>query len=132
MDSLCVLYASDKQDASTFGMLRNDLIFIAKDNDCSLYDFVLISYFIMRRITMNQTDIERSTILIVDDTPESIDVLVESLEEIGFRLLVAQCANDVFERIANVRPDIILLDIMMPGTDGFEICRRLKADEEVK
>ena len=37
MDSLCVLYASDKQDASTFGMLRNDLIFIAKDNDCSLY-----------------------------------------------------------------------------------------------
>ncbi len=81
---------------------------------------------------MNQTDIERSTILIVDDTPASIDVLVEALERVEFRLLVAQSADEVFERIANIRPDIILLDILMPGTDGFEVCRRLKADEDTK
>ncbi|MBI3900299.1 MAG: EAL domain-containing protein [Gammaproteobacteria bacterium] len=67
------------------------------------------------------------TILIIDDTPANLAVLVEHLEERGLRVVIAQDGSEGLERAEYVRPDLILLDVMMPGIDGFETCRQLKA-----
>ncbi|QNM96604.1 response regulator [Chitinimonas koreensis] len=71
-------------------------------------------------------------ILIVDDTPTNLGVMVDSLEAQGFRALVAQSGVEALERARYVSPDLILLDVMMPGMDGFEVCRRLKQDEATR
>jgi diguanylate cyclase (GGDEF)-like protein len=68
------------------------------------------------------------TVLIVDDTPENIDVLSAVLEGLGCDLMVATSGPRALELATRRRPDLILLDVMMPGMDGFEVCRRLKAD----
>jgi signal transduction histidine kinase len=68
-----------------------------------------------------------ATILIVDDTPANLAVMVDCLEAQGFRVLVAQDGEEGVRRAEFVRPDLILLDVMMPGLDGFVACRRLKA-----
>ena len=71
-------------------------------------------------------------VLIVDDTPANLGVVVEYLEEHGFRVAVAQDGEEAVARAELVRPDLILLDIMMPGIDGFETCRRLKASDQAR
>ncbi len=68
------------------------------------------------------------TVLVVDDTPENIDVLSAVLDGMGCELMVATNGPRALELAARRRPDLILLDVMMPGMDGFEVCRRLKAD----
>lgn len=68
------------------------------------------------------------TILIVDDTPANLAVVVDSLEGHGFRVIVAQDGEESLRRAELAQPDLILLDVMMPGLDGFEVCRRLKAN----
>ena len=68
------------------------------------------------------------TVLIVDDTPENIDVLSSVLEGMGCELVIATNGPRALELAARRKPDLILLDVMMPGMDGFEVCRRLKAD----
>ncbi|SFN35719.1 His Kinase A (phospho-acceptor) domain-containing protein [Formivibrio citricus] len=70
------------------------------------------------------------TILVIDDVPANIGILVDYLEEHGFRVLVAQDGEEGFQRAAFARPNLILLDAMMPGIDGFETCRRLKTTPE--
>lgn len=72
------------------------------------------------------------SILIVDDNPTNLDVLLNYLESSGFKVLVAENGESALKRVGYAKPDIILLDVMMPGIDGFETCRRLKADEETK
>lgn len=67
------------------------------------------------------------TILIVDDTPANLGVLVETLGESGYQLMVAEDGEEALAQTAQTRPDLILLDVMMPGIDGFETCRRFKA-----
>ena len=67
------------------------------------------------------------TILIVDDTPANLGVLVETLGAAGYQLMVAEDGEEALAQTARTRPDLILLDVMMPGIDGFETCRRLKA-----
>jgi two-component system sensor histidine kinase/response regulator len=68
------------------------------------------------------------TILIVDDMPANLGVLTTHLEREGYVAVVAQGGEEGIERAAFVQPDLILLDVMMPGMDGFEACRRLKGD----
>jgi signal transduction histidine kinase len=68
-----------------------------------------------------------SLILIVDDNPNNTKVLFELLKQAGYRVLVAKSGESALERLQSVSPDLILLDVMMPGVDGFETCRRLKA-----
>ncbi|HEX8962639.1 MAG TPA: PAS domain-containing protein [Rhodocyclaceae bacterium] len=72
------------------------------------------------------------TILIVDDIPANLGVMVDSLEHYGHRVVVAQDGQEGLLRASIVKPDVILLDVMMPGIDGFEVCRRLKADPETR
>ncbi len=76
-------------------------------------------------------DVE-ATILIVDDTPANISVLLEALEQHGYKVLVARDGDSALEQAGYARPDLILLDVMMPGIDGFETCRRLKQADETQ
>ena len=66
------------------------------------------------------------TILIVDDTPANLVVMVDYLHCHGFSLVVAQDGQEAIERALYVHPDLILLDVMMPGINGFDTCQRLK------
>jgi len=75
---------------------------------------------------------QEHTILIVDDTPANLGVIVDYLEDYGFETSVARDGESALRTIQYARPDIILLDVLMPGIDGFETCRRLKADEIAK
>ncbi|MDO9270622.1 MAG: response regulator transcription factor [Methylobacter sp.] len=68
--------------------------------------------------------------MIVDDTPGNLALLSDTLSEAGYRVLVATDGLSALEQIAYLKPDIILLDIMMPGIDGFETCNRLKSSPE--
>jgi signal transduction histidine kinase len=65
-------------------------------------------------------------VLLVDDNPTNLGVLFDSLQGSGFKLLVAQDGESAIAQVAHLKPDMILLDVMMPGIDGFETCRRLK------
>jgi diguanylate cyclase (GGDEF)-like protein len=69
-----------------------------------------------------------SRILIVDDTPQNIDVLQATLVEIHADLLIATHGARALDLARRLLPDLILLDVMMPGMDGFEVCAQLKAD----
>jgi DNA-binding NarL/FixJ family response regulator len=67
-------------------------------------------------------------VLVVDDVPENLAVLHDALDESGFTVLVANNGEAALLRAAEAQPDIILLDAIMPGMDGFETCRRLKGN----
>src|SRR5215472_8492889 len=71
-----------------------------------------------------------SRILVVDDTPANIQVLSSMLKERGYQISVATSGNQAFDVLGRVRPDLILLDVMMPELDGFETCRRLKSSSD--
>ncbi|MDJ0873785.1 MAG: response regulator [Desulfobacterales bacterium] len=78
----------------------------------------------------SQCDARKSkeSILMVDDNATNLQVLSQTLSGRGYRLLVAKNGESALAVTAKTLPDLILLDIMMPGIDGFEVCRRLKAD----
>lgn len=67
-------------------------------------------------------------VLVVDDVPDNLAVLHDALDESGYTVLVATDGPTALARAAQAHPDIVLLDAMMPGMDGFEVARRLKAD----
>ncbi|SFM87472.1 response regulator transcription factor [Variovorax sp. OV329] len=67
-------------------------------------------------------------VLIVDDVPDNLAVLHDALDESGYTVLVATNGEQALARAAQARPDVVLLDALMPGLDGFEVARRLKAD----
>ncbi|MBI3893650.1 MAG: response regulator, partial [Candidatus Wallbacteria bacterium] len=71
-------------------------------------------------------------ILIVDDEPSNIDVLLSVFGE-GYQVIVARNGEQGLARAAGDKPpDIVLLDVQMPGLSGYEVCRRLKAAEETR
>ena len=72
-----------------------------------------------------------STVLIVDDNKANLSLLIDQLLAQGFQLMVAESGGSALERVHFRIPDIILLDVRMPGIDGFETCRRLKTDPAV-
>lgn len=67
-------------------------------------------------------------VLIVDDIPENLSMLHDALDNAGYMVLVATNGESAIQRARQGVPNVILLDAMMPGMDGFEVCRRLKAD----
>ena len=67
-------------------------------------------------------------VLIVDDVPDNLSMLHDALDESGYTVLVAVNGEQALQRAAQAMPDVILLDAVMPGLDGFEVARRLKAD----
>ncbi|NGZ88627.1 sensor histidine kinase [Duganella aceris] len=84
---------------------------------------------------MNQSEmpaVPMPTILIVDDSPSYLGALLDRLERHGFLIVLAQTAAEGLMRAEFAEPDLILLDVVMPGIDGFEACRRLKAGKNTK
>ncbi len=81
---------------------------------------------------MNNKIDQRATVLVVDDNPTNLDVLYIYLDRSGFEVLIAEDGASAIEQTKHILPDIILLDVMMPGIDGFETCRRLKEDVKTK
>jgi PleD family two-component response regulator len=72
------------------------------------------------------------TILVVDDTPANLGVLFTGLRNAGYKVLLNENGEAALKTAMEVMPNLIILDIIMPGTDGFEICRRLKANTRTR
>ncbi|MGB3297775.1 MAG: response regulator [Phormidesmis sp.] len=79
---------------------------------------------------MNNAASDPIRILLVDDTPTNLAVLSESIQDQGWITLFATDGESAIEQAAYAQPDLILLDVMMPGLDGFETCRQLKANDK--
>src|ERR687885_3034362 len=77
-------------------------------------------------------DNNKDVIVIVDDKPTNLGVLFDLLTDSGFKVLVAQDGESAIQKVEYAHPDLILLDVKMPGIDGFETCRRLKANESTQ
>jgi putative two-component system response regulator len=77
---------------------------------------------------MNAYDIAGATILIVDDEPASRELLARCLQRDGYRVESAADGESAVAAMAECRPDLVLLDVMLPGLDGFDVCRRIKAE----
>lgn len=82
----------------------------------------------LARTLREQQGAHGDLVLIVDDVPDNLAVLHDALDESGYTVLIATNGEQALQRAAQARPDIVLLDAMMPGIDGFEVARRLKAD----
>ena len=76
----------------------------------------------------NESFLPQSTVLIVDDNPQNVELLLAFLESLPVKLVTAVDGVDALEKVAQHNPDLILLDIMMPRMSGFQVCRRLKSD----
>ncbi len=75
---------------------------------------------------------ERTTVLIVDDTPSNIKTLAGMLKE-KYKIIISKSGEEALDLMQNgPLPDLVLLDIMMPGLDGYEVCKRLKADKRTE
>ena len=72
--------------------------------------------------------VPRDTVLVVDDTPDTLGFLTAALEQASLTVLVATDGASAIKLLAHVTPDLILMDAVMPGMDGFETCRQIKAD----
>lgn len=72
------------------------------------------------------------TILVVDDTPANLALLFTGLRNAGYKVLINERGDVALQTAAYVLPDLIILDVMMPGIDGFETCRRLKEDPRTR
>jgi two-component system sensor histidine kinase/response regulator len=77
----------------------------------------------------NIAGLKKFNVLIVDDVPENIQVLAQLLDEKGLKVSYADSGIKALKAIKNNLPDLILLDVSMPGMDGLEVCERLKADK---
>ena len=83
-------------------------------------------------MNVNQTCFPKGDILVVDDTPDNLRVLAAMLSNLGYRVRKALNGTVALNSINLIIPDLILLDINMPGMNGYEVCKRLKADERTR
>ena len=77
---------------------------------------------------MNTESRKRDIALVVDDSPETLRMLTDALDSAGMTVMVALDGAAAMRIVEQITPDIVLLDAMMPGIDGFETCRRLKLE----
>ena len=78
---------------------------------------------------LDTTAIRRDTVLVVDDTPETLSLLTDTLDQAGFTVLIATDGETALDLVDQVTPDLVLMDALMPGISGFETCKRLKRDK---
>ncbi len=74
----------------------------------------------------------RKRILIVDDEPHIIKVLTVRLEKAGYEVIAAIDGQETLNKVRKEMPDLVILDLMLPGIDGYKVCRLLKFDERYK
>ncbi|MBL7139698.1 MAG: response regulator [Planctomycetes bacterium] len=77
-----------------------------------------------------EEEVRSATILIADDTEQNVELLQAYLDDLGCRTVAAYDGQETLDKVAEAKPDLILLDIMMPKMSGFEVCRKLKQDPE--
>ncbi|NJL60438.1 MAG: response regulator [Desulfobacteraceae bacterium] len=75
---------------------------------------------------------EKAVVLIIDDSPTNLRILLKYLKTSGFDVIVAESGEKGLSELEKSPPDIILMDVMMPGIDGFETCKRLKKKRKIK
>jgi DNA-binding response OmpR family regulator len=80
----------------------------------------------------NDTNSNQKTILIIDDIPDAAGVLPRILTNAGFKVRIAEDGKTGIQMVEKMSPDLILLDIMMPEMDGFEVCQQLKSQEKTR
>jgi two-component system, NtrC family, sensor kinase len=85
----------------------------------------------MKLMSVNSIS-QENTILVVDDTPSNLQVLFDVLSEQDYRVAIAKNGETALQRVQSSQPNLILLDVMMPGIDGFETCKRLKANPDTR
>ena len=71
---------------------------------------------------------EQGTVLVADDLPQNVRLLDAILSPLGYSVITASSGGEALAKIAASPPDLVLLDIVMPDIDGYEVCRRLRAD----
>jgi two-component system, NtrC family, sensor kinase len=81
---------------------------------------------------MNRQDNEKIKLLIVDDNPTNLGILFDNLTTAGFKVLVALDGETAIAQVEYAKPDLILLDVLMPGIDGFKTCIRLKSNPSTR
>jgi CheY-like chemotaxis protein len=79
---------------------------------------------------MPRTNPQDTVVLLVDDVPDNVALLHDALDEAGYTVLVALDGESALRRATQARPDVVLLDAVMPGMDGFEVARLLKANPD--
>ncbi|MFQ6044331.1 MAG: response regulator, partial [Candidatus Poribacteria bacterium] len=75
---------------------------------------------------------EKPLVFIVDDVAKNLQVLGTVLKEQSYRIAFATNGRQALENLKNIQPDLILLDVMMPEMDGYQVCQRLKEDDRTK
>jgi DNA-binding response OmpR family regulator len=80
-------------------------------------------------MTLSNAGTRRATVLVVDDTPDTLSFLTDTLDQAGFTVLIATDGDSALQLVDQITPDLVLMDALMPGIDGFEACRRLKRDK---
>ena len=78
------------------------------------------------------TEPAAATVLIVDDEPLNVDLLEQELAAAGYRTLSAGSGEEAIAKAAKAAPDLVLLDVMMAGLDGYAVCERLKASDATR
>jgi DNA-binding response OmpR family regulator/DNA-binding CsgD family transcriptional regulator len=80
-------------------------------------------------MTISNAGTRRATVLVVDDTPDTLSFLTDTLDQAGFTVLIATDGDSALQLVDQITPDLVLMDALMPGIDGFEACRRLKREK---
>jgi len=75
---------------------------------------------------------QKATVLVVDDEPFNVDVLQQELDDLGYQTIIASNGQEALDKIKSQQPDLILLDLMMPVLDGFEVLKEIKADDSLR
>jgi two-component system, OmpR family, alkaline phosphatase synthesis response regulator PhoP len=85
-----------------------------------------------RSAEQGESFLPQSTVLIVDDNPQNVELLQAFLESLPVKIVTANDGVDALEKVEQHNPDLILLDIMMPRMSGFQVCRKLKGDNKTR
>jgi len=80
----------------------------------------------------SESFLPESTVLIVDDNPQNVELLQAFLEALPVKIVTASDGIEALDKVAEHKPDLILLDIMMPRMSGFQVCRKLKGDQKTR
>lgn len=83
-------------------------------------------------MSLDDINIKDGKILLVDDTPANLEVLCGLLQDEGYKIYMASSGPQALKIVERAEPDLILLDVMMPNMDGYEVCKRLKANKKTR
>ncbi|MEC4813917.1 MAG: two-component system response regulator [Scytonema sp. PMC 1069.18] len=125
---------------NAFDLLKKDMVldnFEAPPSDInaranSVHDISQFGTVQVKGLTVNATDSDTPKVLVVDDHMASRMTAVALLAMEGYEVIEADCGSSAIELVTHKQPDLILLDVMMPGMDGFEVCQLLKQEEQTR